>query len=82
MRNGARLLHESLVSKMGNQRVLAPHEPMIAKIRNIYHMEIWIKMEKGYPLESTKNQIKSTVTKLQENSQFRKLRIVFDVDPQ
>ncbi|WP_375578174.1 primosomal protein N' [Marivirga tractuosa] len=82
VRNGARLLHESLVSQMGNQRVLAPHEPMIAKIRNIYHMELWIKLEKGYPLESTKSQIKSSVNKLQENSQFRKLRVVFDVDPQ
>jgi len=82
VRNGARLLFESLNSQLGNQRVLAPHEPMISKIRNIYHMELWIKLEKGYPLENTKSQIKSSVNKLQENSQFRKLRVVFDVDPQ
>ncbi|HET8858673.1 replication restart helicase PriA [Marivirga sp.] len=82
VKNGSKLLYESLISQLGYQRVLAPHEPMIAKIRNIYHMELWIKLEKGYPLESTKNQIKSSVNKLQENSQFRKLRIIFDVDPQ
>jgi len=82
VRNGARLLYESLISKIGHQRVLAPHEPMISKIRNIYHMELWIKLEKGYPLENTKNNIQQSVNKLQENSQFRKLRVVFDVDPQ
>jgi primosomal protein N' (replication factor Y) len=82
VRNGAKMLYESLIKRLGNQRILAPHEPMISKIRNIYHMELWIKLEKGYPLESTKNQIKQSVNKLQENSQFRKLRVVFDVDPQ
>lgn len=82
VRKGAQLLHESLLVSLGNQRVLAPHEPMISKIRNIYYMEIWIKLEKGFPLESSKNQIKESVSKLQENSQFRKLRVVYDVDPQ
>ncbi|WP_340154070.1 primosomal protein N' [uncultured Marivirga sp.] len=82
VRNGAKLLHESLTTILGSQRVLAPHEPMISKIRNIYHMELWIKLEKGYPLENTKKQIKDSVTRLHENSQFRKLRVVFDVDPQ
>lgn len=82
VRNGSRLLYESLITKLGFQRVLAPHEPLISKIRNIYHMELWIKLEKGYPLESSKKQIKDSVNKLQENSQFRKLRVVFDVDPQ
>lgn len=82
VRNGSRLLYESLITNLGFQRVLAPHEPLISKIRNIYHMEIWIKLEKGYPLESSKNQIKDSINNLQENSQFRKLRVVFDVDPQ
>ncbi|SMG37448.1 replication restart DNA helicase PriA [Marivirga sericea] len=82
VRIGAKLLYESLIGQLGNQRVLAPHEPMIAKIRNIYHMELWIKLEKGYPLEKTKHQIKASVSTLQENSQFRKLRVNYDVDPQ
>ena len=82
VKSGATLLYESLITQLGNQRVLAPHEPMIAKIRNVYYMELWIKLEKGYPLESTKKKMLETVSKLQENSQFRKLRVVFDVDPQ
>ncbi|WMN07002.1 primosomal protein N' [Marivirga arenosa] len=78
----ATMLYESLVIQLGNQRVLAPHEPLISKIRNIYHMEIWIKLEKGYPLESTKEGIKSIVEKLNENAHFRKIRVIYDVDPQ
>ncbi len=81
-RNGAKMLYESLIVPLGYQRLLAPHEPMIAKIRNIYHMEIWVKLEKGFPLKKTKTQIIQSVEKMKENSHFRKLRIVFDVDPQ
>ncbi|MBK6267296.1 primosomal protein N' [Marivirga sp. S37H4] len=81
-KNGATQLYEALLQPLGSQRMLAPHEPMIAKIRNIYHMEIWIKLEKGFPLEGTKKQILQAVEKMKENSHFRKLRIVYDVDPQ
>ncbi len=81
-KNGANKLYEALLQPLGAQRMLAPHEPMISKIRNIYHMEVWIKLEKGFPLENTKKQILQAVEKMKENSHFRKLRIVYDVDPQ
>ncbi len=81
-RMGAKLLYENLIIPLGIHRLLAPHEPMIAKIRNIYHMEIWVKLEKGFPLEITKKQIIQSVEKMKENSHFRKLRVVYDVDPQ
>lgn len=81
-KSGAQNLYDTLSPIIGTKRLLAPHEPMIAKIRNIYHMEIWVKLEKGFPLEKTKAQIINSVEKMKENSHFRKLRIIYDVDPQ
>jgi primosomal protein N' (replication factor Y) len=78
---GAQLLYQNLARLLGDKRVLPPHEPIISKIRNIYYMEVWIKLERAHPLEKTKQSLQEITHKLKQNSRFRKLRIIFDVDP-
>jgi primosomal protein N' (replication factor Y) len=77
----AQLMYNGLTQIFGTKRVLAPHEPVIAKIKNIFHQEIWIKLEKGHPLDQAKQKISEVTNKLKEDKQFNKVRIYFDVDP-
>ncbi len=79
--DGARQLFNALVLHFGGGRVLAPHEPAIAKIKNIFHQEIWMKFEKGHPLVKAKEQVKETVSTIKEGKGFSNIRIYFDVDP-
>jgi primosomal protein N' (replication factor Y) len=79
----ARTLAQTLVDKLGKQRVLGPEVPMVDKIRNLYLRNILIKLERGRPgLEETKNWIRQTVEDASRQKNFTKVSIVTDVDCQ
>lgn len=71
----------ALREKLGH-RILGPKEPLISRIRNKYHMEILVKLEKGnINLGSVKDFIKESVYRTIDNREFKSVVVVFDVDP-
>ena len=71
-----------LKKELGKKRVLGPEEPVISKLRNLYMMQTLVKVEKGnISLVKVKEEIKRTSMEVENMPSFRKLNVVFDVDP-
>lgn len=68
---------------MGGHRILGPQEPLIAKIRNQFHQELIIKLEKdGISIVKAKEYLIRKMEELHQNKIFRQTSLIFDVDPQ
>jgi primosomal protein N' (replication factor Y) len=62
--------------------VLGPHEPMISKIRNLYLMEIILKIPRDtVDLGRLKQMLINTVNSMKQEKERRQVFVVFDVDP-
>ena len=71
-----------LRSKLGNERVLGPSIPSVSRIRNYYHFEIMIKLEReGINLKQAKEIIDEQINIVKFNKDFTGLRIAVNVDP-
>ncbi len=66
--------------KVFGGRILGPEYPLIARIRNYYTKEFYLKLEKGISVTQAKKEVKILVEKFQ--SAKSQLRISIDVDPQ
>lgn len=74
-------LHSLLNTALGKKRVLGPNEPLIGKIRNLYLMEILVKIERAkVNLKAAKKALKDCTTAIETDRQFKGVRIVIDVD--
>ncbi len=74
--------YRMLIQNIKKEWMLAPHEPLISKIRNMYLMDIIIKLERGkVNLENVKRVIRERGQELVVQKSFRQLVIVWDVDP-
>jgi len=62
-------------------RVLGPEYPAIAKIRNSYHKQIILKVEKSASIQATKDHLMKIYTNAINRSEFKGIRVIFDVDP-
>lgn len=63
-------------------KVLGPGEPMISKIRNLYLMNILLKIARGKgDLQQIKQSIHQNVQHLLKEKDFRSVKVVIDVDP-
>ncbi len=61
---------------------LGPHEPMISKIRNLYLMEIILKIPReNVDLGRLKQMLINTVNIMKQEKEKRQVFVVFDVDP-
>lgn len=78
----ARVLAQELQTRLG-QGVCGPQAPLIAKIRNQYLMDIWVKIKKDTPqrLVASKEVIGEARRRLLLDKAFRQVRVVLDVDP-
>ena len=77
----ARYLHNLLKSSLGESRILGPNEPLIAKIRNLYLMEVLVKIErKNVNLKVAKKALKNCIIAIETDRQFKGIRIIIDVD--
>ncbi len=75
-------LTERIKKQLHKNLVLGPHEPMISKIRNLYLMEIILKIPRGdADLDRLKNVLLSTVNTMKQGKEYRQIFVVFDVDP-
>lgn len=80
--NAAKEFGVKLRSRMGNERILGPSIPSISRIRNYYHFEIMIKLERnGINLKQAKDVIQDQVDSVRSNKTYSGLRIAINVDP-
>ena len=76
---GAAWFARSLRMLFGEQ-VLGPEFPPVARIRNQYHKNILLKIPSGQGLAQTKNSIKRIEQSFNAISQFRSIRLLYNVD--
>jgi primosomal protein N' (replication factor Y) len=62
-------------------RVLGPEFPAIAKIRNSYHKQIILKVEKSSSIQTSKEHLLKIYTNAINRQEFKGIRVIFDVDP-
>lgn len=81
-RNAAQELFDRVRIALPNVRVLGPGEPMIAKVRNQYLMNVLLKVPRsGIALDKLKQQLDATISGVLQSKSFKNLRIIPDVDP-
>jgi primosomal protein N' (replication factor Y) len=66
---------------LGHQRVYGPAQPAIAKIRNRYLQEIYLKIERSANLPKAKQAIIGEINNIKSDKSLKGLIIVLDVDP-
>lgn len=76
----AHRMAEQLKEKFGN-RILGPEEPSISRIRNFYHQQIIIKIEKSASQRKSKEMLGELVTSYSSQKDHKSIRIGIDVDP-
>ncbi len=79
---GALHFVEILRKKLPGTTVLGPGDPMVPKIRNQYLKRILIKIDRGSgKLSEIKNRIQDAIQLFSKEKEFRKVRIIVNVDP-
>ncbi|MEQ8517429.1 MAG: primosomal protein N' [Cytophagales bacterium] len=82
LENDSRLLAGMLIKELGSKRVLGPEEPPVARIRNLYIREIFIKYEReGIQPSAIKKLIEEQVKLYEKKKTAPNLRVIIDVDP-
>lgn len=61
--------------------VLGPAEPSVGKVKNLYLMEVLLKLPRSSAGKDIKKSLWEIMGRLQEDAPFKQLRIVPDVDP-
>ncbi len=70
---------QALRNVFGTQ-VLGPEFPPVARIRNQYIKQVLVKIPRDHSLTQTKNSIKRIENSFNAISQYRSVRIIYDVD--
>ena len=73
--------HRLLAAHFGEQLLLGPQEGLIARIKNAYIFDIVLKVPKAANLSKVKLFLSKSAQEVQREKDYRKLQIVFDVDP-
>lgn len=63
-----------------DKQVLGPEFPPVPRIRNLYHKNILLKIPPGQGLGPTKNSIKRIENSFNAISQYRSIRVIYNVD--
>ena len=72
----------NLRSDIGQERVLGPEYPGIARINNLYNKKMMIKVEKSASIINIKNIIQDWINIFKKDLVFKYVRVIVDVDPQ
>jgi len=79
---GATFFAKELRKNIGNQRLIGPVEPVIGKIRNLYHHELTLKLEKtGINIPAIKEYLWACEKIFHQIPAFKSVGVIFDVDP-
>lgn len=78
----ANVFADMLKKNMHNVLIVGPQAPMVGRVRNEYLMSMLIKIPRNQgKLPEIKGMLASLADRLVEEKEFRKVRVVFDVDP-
>lgn len=77
---GAQYLAQNLKLSMGS-RILGPEYPSVARIRDEFYKNILVKLEREGNSGKMKEVIARYVAEFKVHADFKKLRVVIDVDP-
>eukprot|EP01132_Coremiostelium_polycephalum_P001059 gene1059-1343_t len=79
----AQALASQLIHLLGEAPILGPQAPLVSKIKNLYRMDVWVKLEKSSEatLTTRKQQIQQITQGLLSQKLFRQVQVIFDVDP-
>ena len=61
--------------------ILGPSHPYIVRVKNYYHMQILIKIEKKFSRKKTRQILKKSLESFHSISKYRNTRVNIDVDP-
>lgn len=82
VREAAEKYTDAIKQKLKSIKILGPGEPMVSKIRNEFLMHVLLKVPRNQGgLIEIKNLLLNTSTQLQQEKQYRSVKVVFDVDP-
>lgn len=63
------------------KRVLGPEFPLVSRIRNLYHKNILLKIERDSSVVQMKKIVNELLVKFKANSDYKSVRVNIDVDP-
>jgi len=72
----------NLRREIGEERILGPEYPGIARINNLYNKKILIKVEKEISIKNIKKVIQNWMNIYKKDASFKYVRVIVDVDPQ
>ena len=75
-------LANKIKGKFHKDLVLGPHEPTISKIRNLYLMEIILKIPRNnVDLSKLKEMLKNASNSMKQEKEYKQVFVIFYVDP-
>lgn len=77
---GSKEFAEGLRKLFGN-RVLGPEFPAVARIKNLYHKKIVLKIEKEGSINQVKSSIRELMNNFSQHKDWKSIRVVVNVDP-
>ncbi|MGZ4156256.1 MAG: replication restart helicase PriA [Bacteroidia bacterium] len=63
------------------KRVLGPEFPIVSRIRNLYHKNILLKIERDASVNQVKKIVSELLIKFRSNNNYKSVRVQIDVDP-
>jgi primosomal protein N' (replication factor Y) len=61
--------------------VLGPEFPLVSRIRNLYHKNILLKIEREASVVQVKKIVTDLLVKFKSGSDYKSVRVQLDVDP-
>ncbi len=80
--NKASAFLASELRKVFGNNILGPEYPIISKIMNLYIKHIMIKIGTGRKLSNDKDSLKDIISRFQQATEYKSVRVILDVDPQ
>jgi primosomal protein N' (replication factor Y) len=76
----AKYLADTL-KKHFQKRVLGPEFPLVSRIRNLYHKNILLKIERDASVAQVKKVVNDLLIKFKSGNDYKSVRVQMDVDP-
>ncbi|GAB4376788.1 MAG: primosomal protein N' [Salibacteraceae bacterium] len=70
-----------LLKGVFGKNVLGPQEPPVARVRNKYLRQVFLKLDLSYSLTKSRNAIRKCIDQIEAHEEYRKIRLKVDVDP-
>lgn len=78
----AAVIMNQILKPVFGKWLIGPDYPLVARLRGSYHKEFLLKLDRNVNLSAAKNDLKKCLESFTANPDFRKIRVVIDVDPQ